>query len=239
MIGRFLEVSVATPDIAASFDFYTRLGFAPLTVGDAWPHPYAVLADGRIAIGLHAADVESLQLTFVRPKLLQAADTLGKLGVTFDVQRLGNDEFNELGWQELGGPRVRLVEARTYSPAEAATPPSLCGHFLEVALPTPDTEAARQRWEQFGFIGLEDTEGRLAHVCCISDTLNIGLYTPQEIAAPTLVFEVDDLAALRARLEAAGIEPQRRLPRGLTARDTLLVVAPEGTPLLVYCAAAG
>lgn len=239
MIGRFLEYSVATADIAASFDFYSRLGFAQLPVGDAWPHPYAVLSDGRIQVGLHAADVESPQLTFVRPNLLQAADSLGKLGLSFDVQKLGDDTFNELGWHEPGGRRVRLVEARTFSPAQAATPPSLCGHFLEIALPAADIEVARQWWERLGFIGLDDTDGRLAHVCCISDTLNVGLYDRQEIAAPTLVFEAGDLGALRARLEVAGIEPQRRLPRGLTAQDALVVMAPEGTPLLVYSAVAG
>ena len=70
MLGRFLEFSVATPDIAASFDFYSRLGFAQVPAGDAWPHPYAVLTDGRIHIGLHATEPDTPQLTFVRPLLL-------------------------------------------------------------------------------------------------------------------------------------------------------------------------
>ena len=53
MLGRFLEFSVATPDIRASLDFYTDLGFSSAEVGDAWPHPYAVVTDGRICLGLH------------------------------------------------------------------------------------------------------------------------------------------------------------------------------------------
>ena len=47
-MGRFLEYSLATPDIQASLDFYTRLGFSQAEAGEAWSHPYAVVTDGRI-----------------------------------------------------------------------------------------------------------------------------------------------------------------------------------------------
>ena len=45
MIGRFLELSVQTDDILASVEFYERLGFRQLQVGETWSHPYAVLTD--------------------------------------------------------------------------------------------------------------------------------------------------------------------------------------------------
>ncbi len=234
MLGRFLEFSVGTPDIAASFDFYTRLGWDQVPVGDAWPHPYAVLTDGRLHIGLHADGPDAPQLTFVRPELLQAADALERLGMAFDVRRLGNDQFNELGWRDPGGNRIRLLEARTFSPVRQATNRSLCGDFLEVALPAADTDIAKGWWEGLGFVGLDEREGRLDHVCCMSDTLNVGLYAPQSVAEPTLVFEVDALGPLRTRLATLGIEPARTLPRGLAAGDALRLVAPEGTPLLIY-----
>ena len=51
VLGRFLEYSLATPDIRASLDFYTKLGFSQAEVGEAWPHPYAVVTDGRICLG--------------------------------------------------------------------------------------------------------------------------------------------------------------------------------------------
>ena len=53
MLGRFLEYSIATPDIRASLEFYAKLGFSQAEVGEAWPHPYAVVTDGRICLGLH------------------------------------------------------------------------------------------------------------------------------------------------------------------------------------------
>ena len=60
MFGRFLELGIATPDIAASVQFYERLGFTQLLTGDAWPHRYGVLSDkwgNRWAIATHKEDV--------------------------------------------------------------------------------------------------------------------------------------------------------------------------------------
>ena len=56
MLGRFLEVSVHAPDILESLAFYERLGFTQAPVGETWSHPYAVVTDGRLFIGLHLPD---------------------------------------------------------------------------------------------------------------------------------------------------------------------------------------
>ena len=70
MLGRFLEFSLAAPDVQASLDFYLSLGFSSAEVGDAWPHPYAVVTDGRICLGLHQEPIPAPSLTFVKPDLL-------------------------------------------------------------------------------------------------------------------------------------------------------------------------
>ncbi|TDJ47077.1 MAG: hypothetical protein E2O52_03670 [Gammaproteobacteria bacterium] len=43
-----------TDDIQASLEFYQRLDFTELNVNDVRTHYYAVVTDGRIAVGLHA-----------------------------------------------------------------------------------------------------------------------------------------------------------------------------------------
>ena len=57
MLGRFLEISLHTPDIQESLEFYESLGFAQASVGEIWPHPYAVVTDGRLFLGLHGLDI--------------------------------------------------------------------------------------------------------------------------------------------------------------------------------------
>jgi catechol 2,3-dioxygenase-like lactoylglutathione lyase family enzyme len=213
MLGRFLEFSVATPDIAASFEFYTNLGFSQADAGDTWPHPYVVVTDGRIHIGLHQGPLESPQITFVRPQLLQHIEALEKLGIALEFRRLGNNVFNEIGWRDPSGHLIRLVEARTYSPAGLASgAPSSCGQFQEIALPAPDPDAAKIFWERLGFVGMDEPEAKIKHICCVSDTINVGLYAPRDVPVPTLIFESNDTQA---------------------SRGSQKLTAPEGTPILL------
>ena len=234
MLGRFLELSLATPDIQASLDFYTKLGFSQAEVGEAWPHPYAVVTDGRICLGLHQAAIPAPSMTFVRPGLLKYLDALEKLGLQFEFRRLGNDVFNEVGWFDPAGQLIRLIEARTFSPSKRiVTDTSRCGYFLEIALPAPELDASKAYWEQFGFVGIDEREDRLPHVSCTSDYVNLGLYDPSHLRRPTLRFEADDVGGTLARLAEVGITPRGEIPPPLQHGPAAVLIAPERTPILL------
>jgi catechol 2,3-dioxygenase-like lactoylglutathione lyase family enzyme len=234
VLGRFLEFSLATPDIRASLDFYLELGFSSAEVGDAWPHPYAVVTDGRICLGLHQEAIAAPSLTFVKPDLLKHLDGLEKKGIDFEFRRLGNDVFNEVGWFDPNGQLVRLIEARTFSPSKRlANETSRCGYFLEIALPAADRELAKSYWEDFGFVGMEELGDRLPHIACTSDFIDLGLYQPADLRRSTLRFEVDDVGGTLAQLADQGILPSGELPAGLRSTPAAVLTAPEGTPILL------
>jgi catechol 2,3-dioxygenase-like lactoylglutathione lyase family enzyme len=234
VLGRFLEFSVAAPDIRASLDFYTSLGFSSADVGDAWPHPYAVVTDGRICLGLHQETIVAPALTFVNPNLLKHLDELERKGIEFEFRRLGNDVFNEVGWLDPSGQLVRLIEARTFSPSKRlASDTSGCGYFLEIAMPASDRERAKSYWEDFGFVGMDEPDDRLPHIACTSDFIDIGLYHPAELRRATLRFEVGDVAGTLANLAEKGIVPNGDMPPGLRSVPAAALVAPEGTPILL------
>jgi catechol 2,3-dioxygenase-like lactoylglutathione lyase family enzyme len=248
VLGRFLEYSITTPDIRASLNFYAKLGFSPADVGEAWTHPYAVVTDGRLCLGLHESPPlshaaspalshersDGPSLTFVKPDLLKHLGELDKLGLSFEFRRLGNDVFNEVGWREPSGHLIRLLEARTFSPSKRkALETSLCGYFMEIALPTPDQKSAKDYWERLGFVGMDEPDAPLPHVSCTSDTIEIGLYQPGHLREPTLLFEVDDLPAALAKLEAAGVTPNGRVPAPLRHMPAAMLIAPEGTAILL------
>jgi catechol 2,3-dioxygenase-like lactoylglutathione lyase family enzyme len=234
VLGRFLEFSISTPDIRASLDFYGKLGFSHAEVGEAWNHPYAVLTDGKICLGFHQDSASAPSLTFVKPDLLKYLDTLEKLGLTFEFRHLGNEVFNEIGWLDPSGHMIRLVEARTFSPSKRkAIDTSLCGYFLEFALPTPNHAAAKAYWEQLGFVGMDEPDAALPHVSCTSDTVDIGLYQPTHLQGPTLLFEVADIGKTLASLDAVGVMPAGRVPAPLRRMPAAMLIAPEGTPLLL------
>ena len=237
MLGRFLEFSLATPDIQASLDFYARLGFSQAEVGEAWPHPYAVVTDGRICLGLHQAAIPAPSVTFVKPGLLKHLGSLEELGVEFEFRHLGNDVFNEVGWFDPTGQLVRLVEARTFSPSKRiVTDTSRCGYFLEIALPAGDLEALKAYWEQFGFVGMDESGDRLPHISCTSDYIDLGLYDPAHLRRSTLRFEVDDVGGTLARLAEIGISPAGEIPLPLRQMPAAVLIAPEGTPILLSSA---
>lgn len=236
MLGRFLEFSITTPDIRSSLDFYCRLGFSQAQVGEAWTHPYAVLTDGRICLGLHQELALAPSITFVKPDLLKHLDTLERSGVKFEFRHLGNDVFNEVGWLDPAGHLIRLVEARTFSPSKRKTvDTSLCGYFVEIALPTPSRDVSKSYWEQFGFVGMDEPGAVLPHVSCTSDTVDIGLYEPSHLRQPTLLFEVDHVGKALARLDAIGVTPGR-VPAPLRPMSAALLMAPEGTPIILSAA---
>ena len=238
LLGRFLEFSLATPDIRASLDFYCKLGFSPADVGEAWPHPYAVLTDGRICLGLHQKAIPAPSMTFVKPGLLKHLGTLEELGMSFEFRHLGDDVFNEVGWLDPSGQLVRLIEARTFSPSKRlATDTSQCGYFLEIAMPAPSPDAAKAYWERLGFVGIDETGDRLPHVSCTSDYIDLGLYDPAHLRRSTLRFEVDDVGGTLARLAEIGISPTGEIPSPLRQVPAAVLVAPEGTPILLTSSA--
>jgi catechol 2,3-dioxygenase-like lactoylglutathione lyase family enzyme len=237
VLGRFLELSLATPDIRASLDFYTRLGFSQAEVGEAWPHPYAVVTDGRIHLGLHQQAMPASSLTFVKPELLKHLAHFESLGLDFEFRHLGNDVFNEVGWLDPSGQLIRLVEARTYSPIKrGGTETSRCGYFTEIAVPATSLQASKAYWEQFGFVGMDEMEDRLPHISCTSDYIDLGLYEPGHFHRSTLRFEVDDVGVALARLAEVGIASSGTLPLPLRQIPAAALVAPEGTPILLSCA---
>ncbi len=234
MIGRFHEVSVYAPDPAGSLAFYERLGFGQVTTGEAFPYPYAAIGDGRLAIGLHGRELpQSPLLAFVLPELRDELVTLERHGIEILERRLGDDVFNEASF-EVAGQAIRLLEARTHSP-----PPfgpgetSRLGWFEEFALPVADVKRAEAAWERLGFVPAEEGDDPYPHIGLTSDTLNVALLRTGSLPAPALVFTDADMPERIAKLAAAGFEFARRLPGQLDAARHALLVAPEGTQLLL------
>jgi catechol 2,3-dioxygenase-like lactoylglutathione lyase family enzyme len=237
MFGNFLELGIATSDIAASVQFYERLGFSQLITGDAWSHRYGVLSDGRIHLGLHERTMPSPALTFVLPQLASSRQRLHAAGFEPELAALGDDSLHQLQLRDPGGHAVTLLEVRTYSPAApGVAAESLCGYFSYLSLPQPDYEPAREFWERAGFVALPEEDEPFTHLPLTSDHLDLGFHQPRTAGAALLVFECADVALNVARLRALGIGLSAQLPRGLDRARSALLTAPEGTELLLVSA---
>jgi catechol 2,3-dioxygenase-like lactoylglutathione lyase family enzyme len=232
MLGRFLEISIATPAIAQSLEFYAELGFTQLTTTDAWMHPYAVMTDGQLFLGLHQLEMASPLLTFVQPDLSRKLEQLRSRGIEFDSAELRDEAFNQVTFRDPNDCAVRMIEARTFSPS-ADHRPSLCGYFAELALPAKELDATPAFWEPLGFVALEPTSEPLARTTLTSTALNLSFYRDRALRTAVWVFEDDNMAARIAQLRARGFELTKKIPDGLDARCNALLTTPEGYALLL------
>lgn len=219
-LGRFLELSLPTTDIQASLAFYRALGFTELPTGDVRDYHYAVVSDGRIAIGLHGGGPRETALSFVLADVATRVQALVAGGIEPDFSRLGTEHFNEAGLRDPAGHLLWLLEAPTFSPSLASAPPTAAGQAVAIALPGGG-EAQRRFWLEQGFV---------------DDDAPVGLL---RLLAPGLVLEFDprsrgpELRLRGADPDALGAAVERA---GLTARragERLLLHSPEGLLLVI------
>src|SRR3954462_8852073 len=109
MLGRFLEISIHAPDIQESLRFYERLGFVQAAVGDTWTHPYAVVTDGHLYIGLHGKLIPPIALTFVQPNVAAHVERMRASGIEFDRVSFDNEAFHEATFADPHGMRINLL----------------------------------------------------------------------------------------------------------------------------------
>jgi hypothetical protein len=234
MFGRFLEISLYTPAIRESLAFYESLGFVQAPVGEVFKHPYAVVTDGRLFLGLHGQPVPSPALTFVMPRLMHGIDQLEQLGIEFEDLKLGNEVFNRASFRDPSGQCVNVVEARTFSPPQfEAQPATTCGYFTEFGLPTREQGPMRAFWESLGFVAWDEESEPFARTAITSDHLNLSLYRSRSFRQPLLTFEDRDMRERLARLKERGFQLSDEMPDSLDESRNAVLVAPEGTRLLL------
>ncbi len=234
VLGKFLEISLHTPAIQESLEFYESLGFTQARVSETWPYPYAVITDGRLCIGLHGGYVRSPAITFVRPQLVSSVEKLRAAGVAFDQERLGDDVFNQAAFADPTGLCINLIEARTFSPPDPHTvEPSVCGYFTEFGLPARDVAATRAFWEPLGFVAMDEEPLPFPRTPITSDLLNLSLYRTRALRQPVLTFEAPDMADRLSRLRERGFRLLDEMPDSLEESTNAILEAPEGTRLLL------
>ena len=215
-------------------EFYERLGFTQASTNDTWTHPYGVLTDGRIFLGLHQRRFASPAVTFVHAGVAGYANELEARGVTLETRRTSEDSFNEIGFRDPDGQSVLVLEARTYSPVtRSPEDTSMCGYFIEYSMPSMNFEAAREFWEPLGFVATEEPDAPYAHLPLTSDHLDIAFHRPRSLVRPILLFRDPNMRDRLARIRALGVQETGELPRGLPPAANALIEAPEGTALLL------
>lgn len=227
-MSRFLEFAVATEDILESLAFYRQLGFTELPTSDGISRGYAVVSDGRIAIGLHEPTDALPSLRLVQSNVRRLVIDLATQNVEFTAVHIGEDELHRASLIGPFGNTVTWIEARTFSPPDADTPSSALGRFVELTLSVGELIEAARFWAPFAdnVIGEADDP---PHMRMQIGTAAIGLCEKGGFAEPALTFIIEDRIRLTECAERYGFD----LQPAPNAADTFLLYAPEGTVLAV------
>jgi hypothetical protein len=204
MLDNFLELSIETDDIGATFEALRSLGFGAVPVGDIRGDGYALVSEGSFCIGLHARRFDGPALCFVRPNLADHVRALRRKDIELEFARLGDQEFHELGFRDPNGQLVNLVEARTFPPpADRAIGPSVCGRFLEYSVATASLDLSQVFWESLGFAEIARGVEPLPWARLTGGGLTLGLYQAT-LFRPGPSFVASQLTARLEFLRAKG-----------------------------------
>jgi hypothetical protein len=231
VLGRFLEFSVAAPNIIDSLGFYKLLGFHELEVGDMWSHKYAVVSDGDICIGLHDREMDGPALTFVHQEIAKQARSMADSGFEFSRLQLDEDVFNELAFACSDGHLVSMIEARTFSPPREDIDDSLCGGLFEVTLPVKDALRAGRFWAPLAPQLLRMREEPTTHMRFNAAGMSLGLSESIALTGPSLCFRCGNKEAVWIALARHGFE-HKEFPGFEGA--FMSVRSPEGTELFLF-----
>jgi hypothetical protein len=203
-------------------------------VGEAWSHPYAVVSDGHLTLGLHAAGIDIPCLTYVLPELARKLEPFEARAITFTRVQLDPETFNEVMFRAPEPLDVRLIEARTFSPPQIEPGrQSACGYFVELGVPAADFEAGARFWEPLGFVAYETQEQPFPRMSLTSDGIDLAFYRSRLLRHPMLTFEDTEMPAHLAQLRARGFALSDEMPEALDANANAVLTAPEGTRLLL------
>jgi catechol 2,3-dioxygenase-like lactoylglutathione lyase family enzyme len=239
LAGTFHELSVAVEDARAAVEFYERLGFTQAPTTDTFAHPYGVLTDGRLFVGVHQRAGPTPILTFVRPGLAASLGAFAAAGIQLTRCQTGEEVFNEIAFEDPFGHVVAVLEARTYSPVtRKVTDTSLCGDFAEVSLPAGDFAAAQAFWEPLGFVAAEESQP-YPHLSLTSDHVDLAFHAPALSARPLLVFRDGGMRARIAHLQQLGVALCAAPPLAQGDSEAALLPGPGGTPALLLLAEQG
>jgi len=230
-VGRFLEVSIRTDDVAESLNYYKTLGFVELTTADVWPHKYAVVSDGVLCIGLHDRDFESPAITFVQPDLARHARSMADHGFDFSFMHLDEDSFNEIGVKDRDGHLITMLEARTFHGENEDDNDSLCGTWFELTLPVRDAMRSAQFWGPVAGAILRMREDPTMHLRFDAGGIALGLSESIALEQPSLCFKCHDKSALKTLINARGLRAEK-FPGFEGA--FMVLTAPEGTQIYLF-----
>ncbi len=151
-LGENLEIALSVNDLETSLAFYKQLGYSQFSDPFAEPHPWLVLSDGDIHLGLHQYEQPSPALVYFSNQFKQVVDYLRRRDIPLIDKMEMEGQLISVAFRDPNGQHIGVVDLMG---AQIPVPPiehsTHMGKFGEFSIPTRDLQVSLEFWRQFGF----------------------------------------------------------------------------------------
>jgi catechol 2,3-dioxygenase-like lactoylglutathione lyase family enzyme len=219
-LGDVTAVTMTSPDLDQSFQYYRRLGFSKVLEYD-FPFPFIQISDGALLIMLRKDSNPYIALTYYVKEMDRVVAELQQAGISLKpmptadkmIQRflISTDEGHYIslvtfvdGFAQPPGPTMLTMSPQDYSNPEKYVNKA-CGMFGEYAFPVLDLERSILFWEKLGYQSLSKRSSPYPWAI-LSDGLGIvGLHQTNSFSEPTITFFATDSKHKIEKLKQSGL----------------------------------
>lgn len=244
MLGDITALTITSPDLEHSLQFYQKLGFRELFRAD-WPFPWIQISDGALLIMLRQDTQPYLALTYYVRNIDDIAAELETSGVVFIQKPASSDMVKRFVFRSPDGLNISLVTlvdgfAQPPGPTMLTMPQKdyfnperyankVCGMFGELAHPVADLDLSIGFWENLGFKLMSRFTSPYPWAILSDGLAIVGLHRSDSLSQPAITFFASDMKEKIGHIKAEGIETAER---GGPANVT--VTSPEGQQIFLF-----
>ncbi|MEO8147712.1 MAG: VOC family protein [Bacteroidia bacterium] len=237
-LGDVTAITITTPDLETSLQFYQRLGFVEVMRSD-FPFPWIQVSDGALLIMLRKDDNPYIALTYYVKEIEKVVEELELAGIKFSQKPKETDMIKRYLMQSPDGLNISLVSIvdgfkQPPGPTMLTMPQQdyfnpgkyinkVCGLYGEFAHPVTDLEQSLSYWEQLGFITLSKFESPYRWAIISDGLAVVGLHQTKNFSYPAITFFAADMKDKIEKLKSEGLKELA----DIDAQSNITLTTPE------------
>ena len=219
-LGEVTAITIATPDLDLSFQYYQSLGFEKVLAYD-FPFPFIQISDGALLIMLRKDKNPYIALTYyvkemdklvaelqqegLSPKSMPMPDKmLQRFLITTDEGHIISLVTYFEDFVQPTGTTMLTMQPQDYNdPAKYVN--QICGMFGEYALPVKNLDSSIAFWEKLGHKTLSKRSSPYPWAILSDGLAIIGLHQTDSFSVPTITFFASDSKDKIEKLKQSGL----------------------------------
>ncbi len=220
-LGDVTAITMSTPDLDKSLEYYQRLGFTLSWRIDV-PFSLIQMTDGALLLMLRLDKNPYCALSYFVKELDKVVAEVEGYGIVFSQKPNPNDFIKRYVMQSPDGLTISLVNfgdgfvqppgpSMLTMPQEDYSKPEkyvnkICGMFGELAHPVKDLEKSISFWKQLGFAVLSKFTSPYPWAILSDGLAVVGLHQTNNFSYPAITFFASDMKEKISKLKNNGLK---------------------------------